>query len=171
MERRLPSRSARGAHRANATVTILILVRSAELAKALKSVFVYDGQYSEHRRRNHGRPVNGLAATRFLGYMQNHDQIGNRAQGDRSSQLLGTGRLKITAALVLLSPFVPMLFQGEEFAASSPFQYFTDHDDVEVGDAVTEGRRREFASFGWAPEDIPNPQATDSFERSKTELG
>jgi maltooligosyltrehalose trehalohydrolase len=138
-----------------------------QLAKALKSVFVYDGQYSEHRRRNHGRPVNGLAATRFLGYMQNHDQIGNRAQGDRSSQLLGTGRLEIAAALVLLSPFVPMLFQGEEFAASSPFQYFTDHDDVEVGHAVTEGRRREFASFGWTPEDVPNPQATDSFERSK----
>ena len=138
-----------------------------QLAKALKSVFVYDGQYSEYRRRNHGRPVHGLAGTRFLGYMQNHDQIGNRAQGDRSSQLLGTERLKIAAALVLLSPFVPMLFQGEEFAASSPFQYFTDHDDVEVGHAVTEGRRREFASFGWAPEDVPNPQAADSFERSK----
>jgi maltooligosyltrehalose trehalohydrolase len=138
-----------------------------QLAKALKSIFVYDGQYSEHRRRIHGRPVNGLAGTRFLGYMQNHDQIGNRAQGDRSSQLLGTERLKIAAALVLLSPFVPMLFQGEEFAATSPFLYFTDHDDAEIGHAVTEGRRKEFASFGWVPEDVPNPQAADSFERSK----
>jgi maltooligosyltrehalose trehalohydrolase len=139
----------------------------AQLAKALKFVFVYDGQYAEHRGRNHGRPVKGLGGTRFLGYLQNHDQIGNRAQGDRSSQLLSTERVKIAAALVLLSPFVPMLFQGEEFAASTPFQYFTDHDDAEVGKAVTEGRRKEFASFGWNPESVPDPQGTDSFERSK----
>jgi maltooligosyltrehalose trehalohydrolase len=139
----------------------------AQLGKALKSVFVYDGQYAEHRQRIHGRPVNGLSGTRFLGYLQNHDQIGNRAQGDRSSQLLTPDRLKIAAALVLLSPFVPMLFQGEEFAASSPFQYFTDHEETDVGNAVTEGRRKEFASFGWDPEDVPNPQATETFERSK----
>lgn len=139
----------------------------AQLAKAFKNVFVYDGQYAEHRQRIHGRPVKGLSGTRFLAYLQNHDQIGNRAQGDRSSQLLTIGRLKIAAALVLLSPFVPMLFQGEEFAASSPFQYFTDHDDAEIGHAITEGRRREFASFGWDPENVPNPQSADSFEVSK----
>jgi maltooligosyltrehalose trehalohydrolase len=139
----------------------------AQLGKALESVFVYDGQYAEHRERVHGRPVNGLSGTRFLGYLQNHDQIGNRAQGDRSSHLLSENRLKVAAALVLLSPFVPMLFQGEEFASSSPFQYFTDHDDVDVGKAVTEGRRREFASFGWNPEDVPNPQDPNTFERSK----
>lgn len=139
----------------------------AQLAKALKFVFVYDGQYAEDRGRNHGRPVKGLGGARFLGYLQNHDQIGNRAQGDRSSQLLSTERVKIAAALILLSPFVPMLFQGEEFAASSPFQYFTDHDDVEVGKAVTVGRRKEFAGFGWDPENVPDPQSADSFERSK----
>jgi maltooligosyltrehalose trehalohydrolase len=139
----------------------------AQLGKALGSVFVYDGQYAEHRKRVHGRPVNGLSGTRFLGYLQNHDQIGNRAQGDRSSHLLSENRLKVAAALVLLSPFVPMLFQGEEFASSSPFQYFTDHDDLDIGKAVTEGRRREFASFGWNPEDVPNPQDPNTFERSK----
>jgi maltooligosyltrehalose trehalohydrolase len=138
-----------------------------QLGKAMKSAFIYDGQYSEHRGRVHGRPVNGLSGTRFLGYLQNHDQIGNRAQGDRSSHLLSQNRLKIAAALVLLSPFVPMLFQGEEFASSSPFQYFTDHDDVDVGKAVTEGRRKEFASFGWNPEDVPNPQDPETFKRSK----
>jgi maltooligosyltrehalose trehalohydrolase len=139
----------------------------AQLAKSLKSVFVYDGIYSHYRQRNHGRPVRGLSSTCFLGYLQNHDQIGNRARGDRSSHLLGLGRLKIAAALVLLSPFVPMLFQGEEFGASSPFQYFTNHEDPGVGKAVTEGRRNEFASFGWNPADVPDPQSPETFERSK----
>jgi maltooligosyltrehalose trehalohydrolase len=139
----------------------------AQLAKSLKSVFVYDGIYSEHRRRNHGRPVVGLPATRFLGFLQNHDQIGNRATGERMSHLLTVGQLKVAAALVLLAPFIPMLFQGEEFAASSPFQYFTDHEDPEVGGAVTEGRRKEFASFGWDPESVPDPQSPETYERSK----
>lgn len=139
----------------------------AQLAKALKSVFVYDGAYSEFRKRTHGRPVVNVEATRFIGYMQNHDQIGNRAEGDRSSHLMSTGRLKIGAALVLLSPFVPMLFQGEEFAASTPFQYFTGYDDPQMGRAVSEGRRNEFAAFGWNPEDVPDPQAPETFLRSK----
>jgi maltooligosyltrehalose trehalohydrolase len=138
-----------------------------QLAKSLKSVFVYDGIYSPYRERNHGRPVLGLSSTRFLGYLQNHDQIGNRARGDRSSHLLSIERLKIAAALVLLSPFVPMLFQGEEFGASSPFQYFTNHEDPGVGNAVTAGRRDEFASFGWNPDNIPDPQSPETFERSK----
>jgi maltooligosyltrehalose trehalohydrolase len=139
----------------------------AQLAKSLKSVFVYDGIYSEHRKRNHGRPVVGLPATRFLGFLQNHDQIGNRATGERTSHLLTVGQLKIAAALVLLGPFVPILFQGEEFAASSPFQYFTDHEDPYVGRAVTEGRRREFSSFGWNPDAVPDPQSAETYERSK----
>jgi maltooligosyltrehalose trehalohydrolase len=137
------------------------------LGKALESTFVYDGEYSEFRGRRHGRPVGNLSGSRFLGYLQNHDQIGNRAQGERSSHLMSMGRVKIGAALVMLSPFLPMLFQGEEFGASSPFQYFTDHDDPEIGEAVTKGRRDEFASFGWKPEDIPNPQEAETFERSK----
>jgi maltooligosyltrehalose trehalohydrolase len=138
-----------------------------QLAKSLRQAFVYDGCYSEHRRRRHGRTPTGIPATRFLGYLQDHDQIGNRAQGERSSMLLSPGLVKVAAALVLLGPSVPMLFQGEEWAASTPFQYFTDHDDPELGRAVTEGRRREFESFGWNPEEVPDPQDPETFRRSK----
>jgi len=139
----------------------------AQLAKALRQAFVYDGCFSPHRRRRHGRTPAGVPTTRFLGYLQNHDQVGNRAHGERSSMLIGEGLLKVAAALVLLGPSVPMLFQGEEWAASTPFLYFTDHDDPELGKAVTEGRRREFASFGWDPADVPDPQDPETFRRSK----
>jgi maltooligosyltrehalose trehalohydrolase len=139
----------------------------ADLAKALQRAFVYDGRYSSFRRRRHGRPPSGLSGHSFLGYLQTHDQVGNRATGERSSHLMNAGRLKIAAALVLTAPFIPMLFQGEEWGASSPFLYFTDHEDPELGRKVTEGRRREFAAFGWNPEQIPDPQAIETFERSK----
>jgi maltooligosyltrehalose trehalohydrolase len=139
----------------------------AHLAKALKEIFVYQGQYSPHRKRNHGRPVVALPADRFLGYIQNHDQVGNRAQGERLSHVVDIGRTKIGAAMVLLSPFVPMLFAGEEFAASSPFQYFTNLQDRELGRLVSEGRRKEFVAFGWSPEEVPDPQARETFLRSK----
>jgi maltooligosyltrehalose trehalohydrolase len=139
----------------------------AQLAKALRQAYVYDGCRSEHRRRRHGRPPTGLAPTRFFGFAQNHDQVGNRATGERSAALMGTGRLKIAAALVLCSPFVPMLFQGEEWGASTPFQYFTDHGDADLGRAVSEGRRREFAAFGWDPDDVPDPQDPETFRRSR----
>jgi len=138
-----------------------------QLAKALRQAFVYDGCWSPHRRRRHGRTPGGLPASRFLAYLQNHDQIGNRATGERSSMLLSHGLLKVAAALVLLGPSVPMLFQGEEWGASTPFLYFTDHEDRALGEAVTEGRRREFASFGWNPEDVPDPQDPGTFRRSK----
>ena len=97
------------------------------LAIALKEAYVYSGDYSEHRQRRHGRRALGLSGHRFLGYSQNHDQVGNRATGERLSQLISPGYQKIAAALVLTSPFVPMLFMGEEFGASTPFQYFTHH--------------------------------------------
>jgi maltooligosyltrehalose trehalohydrolase len=139
----------------------------AALAKALERVFVNDGRYSPFRRRRHGRPAAGLPGHSFLGYLQNHDQIGNRAKGERSAHLMNVGRLKIAAALVLTAPFIPMLFQGEEWGASSPFLYFTDHQDAELGRAVTEGRRREFAAFSAHAEDVPDPQAHATFERSK----
>src|SRR5439155_1561249 len=93
----------------------------AGLAKALTRAFVYDGNYSAARRRRHGRPIGDLNGSRFLGYLQNHDQVGNRAQGERSSHLMSVEKLKIGAAIVLMSPFVPMLFQGEEWGASTPF--------------------------------------------------
>jgi maltooligosyltrehalose trehalohydrolase len=139
----------------------------ADLGKSLQQAFVYDGHYSTFRKRRHGRASTGISAHNFISYLQNHDQIGNRAQGERSSHLLNSARLKIAAALVLTGPFVPMLFQGEEWGATSPFLYFTDHEDPALGRTVIEGRRREFAAFGWDPEAVPDPQALQSFERSK----
>ncbi len=138
-----------------------------DLAKALKEVYVYDGRESLYRQRVHGRHIQGLSAHRFIGCFQNHDQVGNRAKGDRASQLLSLRRLKIAAALVLCAPFLPMLFQGEEFGASSPFLYFTDHHDPDIASAVSKGRRREFASFGWNPNEVPDPQEQSSFRSSK----
>ncbi|TCK71744.1 malto-oligosyltrehalose trehalohydrolase [Acidipila rosea] len=138
----------------------------ADLAKSLRSVFVYDGIFSPYRDRVHGRPVKGLPGWRFLGYSQNHDQVGNRARGERLVHLAGAARAKIAAALELTSPFIPMLFQGEEWGASSPFQYFTDHEDKELGRLVSEGRKKEFAAFGWDPDIIPDPQAPETFQSS-----
>lgn len=139
----------------------------ADLAKALGNAFVYDGRESAFRGRRHGRKPRGLAGHRFLAYMQTHDQVGNRAKGERSSQLLSLSRLKIAAAVVLCSPFIPMLFQGEEFGASTPFQYFTNHRDLEVAHAVSRGRREEFVAFGWNPDEVPDPQDPGTFQRSK----
>jgi maltooligosyltrehalose trehalohydrolase len=139
----------------------------ADLAKSLTRVFVYDGIYSRYRRRTHGRPVDGLSAHRFIGFIQNHDQVGNRATGDRVEQIVGLDRAKVAAALVFTAPFIPMIFQGEEFAASAPFQYFANHQDPELARAVSEGRKREFAAFGWSPDEIPDPEKRETFERSR----
>jgi maltooligosyltrehalose trehalohydrolase len=138
-----------------------------QLAKALERTFVYDGIYSRYRRRIHGRPTFALSQYRFLGYIQTHDQVGNRALGDRISHTAGLERAKIAAALYLLSPFVPMLFQGEEWAASTPFHYFADHDDPKLARAVSEGRKKEFAAFGWDPASIPDPESQVTFDNSK----
>jgi maltooligosyltrehalose trehalohydrolase len=138
-----------------------------QLAKALEKTFVYDGVYSRHRRRIHGRPTANLSQHRFLGFIQNHDQVGNRALGERVGQIAGMERAKIAAALVLLGPFVPMIFEGEEWAASSPFQYFADHEDAELARQVSDGRKREFAAFGWDPASIPDPEKQETFLRSK----
>jgi maltooligosyltrehalose trehalohydrolase len=137
------------------------------LAKSLKETFVYDGMYSQFRSRHHGRPVGTLSQHRFIGFIQNHDQVGNRAIGDRLCEVVGVNRSKIAAALVLLSPFTPLLFQGEEWAASTPFQYFADHDDKDLARLVSEGRKREFAAFGWNPGKIPDPEKRETFERSR----
>ena len=139
----------------------------ADLGKAYRDAFVYDGRHSVFRQRRHGRPAGDMPAHAFLAFIQNHDQIGNRAVGDRIGHALSLSKLEIAAALVLTSPFVPLLFQGEEWAASSPFQYFTDHRDADLADAVSRGRRREFSSFGWQPEDVPDPQAPETFRCSK----
>ncbi len=128
---------------------------------------MYDGEWSIHRQKTRGRKAAaGIPAHAFVIAAQNHDQVGNRAAGDRLGALVDEGALKAAAALLLTAPFTPMLFQGEEWAASSPFQYFTDH-DPELGKAVSEGRRREFAAFGWNPDHVPDPQDPQAFDRSK----
>jgi maltooligosyltrehalose trehalohydrolase len=137
------------------------------LAKALRQAWVYDGTYSPHRQRVHGRPPAGLDGGQFVVFTQNHDQVGNRADGARSGALMGDGRLRIAAALLLTGPFVPLLFMGEEWGASTPFQYFTNHPDPGLGRQVSQGRRQEFASFGWDPADVPDPQDPATFGRSK----
>jgi maltooligosyltrehalose trehalohydrolase len=137
-----------------------------DVATALRDGYVYQGQYSMHRKQRHGRPPSGVAAHQLVVSAQNHDQIGNRAQGERLSAMLGLPELKAIAALTLLSPYVPLLFQGEEWGASTPFLYFTDHENAELGRLVAEGRAREFSAFQWQGM-VPNPQELDTFVRSK----
>lgn len=137
------------------------------LAKSLKEMFVYDGIYSSYRNRRHGRPVDGLSAHHFIGFIQNHDQVGNRATGDRLEHIVGMARTKVALAIVLTAPFVPMLFQGEEFAASTPFLYFANHEDPEMARLVAEGRKREFAAFGWDEAQLSNPEDYETFQRSQ----
>lgn len=139
----------------------------SQLATALTAGYVYAGQYSRHRDRQHGRPLPAsITGHRLLGYAQDHDQIGNRAAGERLSALVSPELVKVTAALVLTAPFTPMLFMGEEWAASTPWQYFTDHEDPELAEAVRAGRRGEFKAFGWRHEDVPDPQHPTTIERS-----
>jgi maltooligosyltrehalose trehalohydrolase len=140
----------------------------AALAKTMTGVFFHDGNWSSFRGRSHGRPVPaGIPASAFLGYAQNHDQIGNRATGDRITAGLPPGLAKIAAGLVLTAPFTPMLFMGEEWGAATPWQYFTDHTDPELARAVGRGRREEFARHGWRATDVPDPQDEATFTRSK----
>ncbi|MFD3511509.1 malto-oligosyltrehalose trehalohydrolase [Streptomyces sp. NPDC058657] len=138
------------------------------LTKTLTRAFFHDGTFSSFRGRTHGRPVDRATtpAHRFLGYAQTHDQVGNRALGDRLSASLSPGLLACAAAIVLTAPFTPMLFMGEEWGARTPWQFFTDHTDPELAEAVRRGRRREFAAHGWAEEDIPDPQDPRTRDRS-----
>jgi maltooligosyltrehalose trehalohydrolase len=139
------------------------------LETVLTGAFFHAGTWSSFRQRRHGRPVDRtrIPGHRFVAYLQNHDQIGNRAIGDRLSATLSPGRLKIGATLLFTSPFTPMLFMGEEWAAGNPWQFFTSHPEPELAAAVQDGRRREFASHGWAEAEVPDPQDPATFERSK----
>jgi malto-oligosyltrehalose trehalohydrolase len=140
----------------------------AALAKTLTSVFFHNGSYSQFRGRVHGRPVPaGIPGCAFIGFLQNHDQVGNRATGDRISATVPLDLLKVGAGLVLTAPFVPLLFMGEEWGARTPWQYFTDYRDPALGAAVAEGRRAEFAALGWRPDEIPDPQDSATFEGSR----
>ena len=138
------------------------------LAQTLKHGYFHAGTYSSFRHRRHGRPLDTtvIPATRLLAYTLTHDQVGNRAVGDRPSQNLSFGQLAVKAALALGSPYTGMLFMGEEWGSSSPFQFFSSHSEPELARATAEGRRREFAEHGWAGE-IPDPQDPATFERSK----
>jgi maltooligosyltrehalose trehalohydrolase len=141
----------------------------ATLARTLRHGFFHAGTYSSFRRRRHGRPLDTAAipATRLLAYTCTHDQVGNRALGDRPSQNLSFGQLAIKAALVLFSPYTAMLFMGEEWGASTPFQFFSSHPEPELARATAEGRKAEFAGHGWDADDIPDPQDPQTFLRSK----
>ena len=140
----------------------------AALAKTLTSVFFHNGTYSTFRGRHHGRPVDTEArsADRFVVSLQTHDQVGNRAEGDRIGASLTEGLRRVGAALLLTSPFTPQLFMGEEWGAGTPWQYFTDHPEPELADAVRNGRRAEFTAYGWQPDQVPDPQDPNTFARS-----
>jgi maltooligosyltrehalose trehalohydrolase len=139
------------------------------LAKVWQEAFFHNGTYSTFRERRHGRPVDRATTPgyRFIAYLQNHDQIGNRADGDRLTATLSPALLRVAAVLLFTSPFTPMLFMGDEWAASTPWQYFTSHPEPELGAAVANGRRGEFARHGWRAEEVPDPQDPATFIRSK----
>jgi maltooligosyltrehalose trehalohydrolase len=142
----------------------------SDLASAIRDRFVYGGRHSAHRRRRHGAPASDLPADHFVVAAQNHDQVGNRAAGERLASLVPIDACRVAATLTLLSPNVPLLFMGEEWAETNPFLYFVSHGDRELLDAVRRGRREEFASFGWAGE-VPDPGDQDTFWQSKLEWG
>jgi maltooligosyltrehalose trehalohydrolase len=138
------------------------------LAKVLRSPFFHDGTFSSFRGRAHGRPVDAgsVPGWRFVASLQTHDQVGNRAVGERLSMLAEPGLLAAGAAVLLSAPWTPMLFMGEEWGARTPWQYFTDHQDPDLAEAVRQGRRAEFGSHGWAAEDVPDPQDPATVTRS-----
>ena len=135
---------------------------ASAIADAIREPFTFDGQYSVFRRRMHGGPSIGIPRRRFVVAIQNHDQVGNRASGDRLSMLVSPAQLRLAAALLILSPYVPLLFMGEEYGETNPFQYFIDHGDDRLVAAVRDGRRREFESFGWGS-DVPDAQDDATF--------
>jgi maltooligosyltrehalose trehalohydrolase len=141
----------------------------ASLAKTWERVFFHAGTYSSFRHRAHGRPVDTqrLSAHRFLCYIQDHDQIGNRATGDRISATLSPGLLGVAAAMVLCSPYTPMIFMGEEWGSKAPWQFFASFPDPDLANAVRNGRRAEFAGHGWATEDVPDPMDPATVDRSR----
>ncbi len=138
----------------------------AQLVKAYREGFAYSGEYSEFRRHRHGSSSRDLPAQRFVVFAQNHDQVGNRMRGDRLTETVSFENLKLAAGLVILSPYLPLLFMGEEYREQAPFPYFVSHSDAGLIEAVRRGRRMEFASFEWQGE-IPDPQDEATFVSAK----
>ncbi|MEH3112863.1 malto-oligosyltrehalose trehalohydrolase [Pedobacter terrae] len=142
----------------------------ADLAKSYQDAYVYTGQYSPHRQRNFGMPLQQVSGAKFIVFSQNHDQVGNRMLGERSSSLVSFELLKVMAGAVFCSPFLPLIFMGEEWAETNPFQFFVSHIDEELIEAVRKGRKAEFAAFHTHGE-TPDPQAVSTFERSRLDWG
>ncbi|MCX5794202.1 MAG: malto-oligosyltrehalose trehalohydrolase [Elusimicrobia bacterium] len=142
-----------------------------DLARAYREAYVYVGQYSSWRRRSHGRSAQGLPASRFVVYAQDHDEAGNRPQGERLSALVDFEALKLAAGAVALSPYLPLLFMGEEYGETAPFLYFTSHHDRSLAASVRQGRGRMFDSFAWPDRTSPDPNAAGTFSRCKLDCG
>ena len=139
---------------------------TAPLAKAFREPFVLDGARSSYRGRRHGAPARGLPPRRFVVCSQNHDQVGNRARGDRLVEQAGIEAAKLAAGAVLISPYLPLLFMGEERGEAAPFPYFTSHADPDLAEAVRRGRAAEFAAFRWQGEP-PDPQAEETWASAR----
>lgn len=142
------------------------------LATAMEQAFIYTGQYSQMRRRHFGRPPGDARSDQFIVFVQNHDQVGNRPFGRRLGQRITFAQRKLAAATVLLSPFIPMLFMGEEYGEPNPFLYMTDHSDAALVEAVRAGRRADFGHWNWESDDAaPDPQADETLARSRVQIG
>jgi maltooligosyltrehalose trehalohydrolase len=141
----------------------------AALGKVFEAGYFHDGTRSSFRHRSHGQPIDTFRTPtwRLVVCWDNHDQIGNRATGERLSAKISTDQIGIAALLTLLSPFTPMIFMGDEWGASTPWQFFTSHPEPELGEAVAKGRLEEFAEMAWDTSDVPNPQDPGTFTRSK----
>jgi maltooligosyltrehalose trehalohydrolase len=140
--------------------------RLAHLEKAVREGFCYSGEYSVFRGRRHGVSSRDLPAERFVVFAQNHDQIGNRLEGDRLNRKADLERVKLAASVVLLSPYLPLIFMGEEYGETAPFPYFVSHSDPALIDAVRRGRKEEFQAFGWEKEP-PDPQDPETFRSAR----
>jgi maltooligosyltrehalose trehalohydrolase len=141
----------------------------SHLVKAFREGYVFSGQYSEFRKRRHGAYAGDMPPSKFVVFDQNHDQVGNRKKGSRLSTLVSFEELKLAAGCVLLSPYIPLLFMGEEYAEKAPFNYFISHGDRDLVEAVRKGRREEFRSFGWNGQ-IPDPEDISTFTASKIDI-
>jgi maltooligosyltrehalose trehalohydrolase len=140
--------------------------RLRKLAKAFREGYVYSGDYSPYRQRRHGNSSREISAHRLVVFAQNHDQVGNRMRGERLSELVCFEKTKLAAGVVILSPFIPLLFMGEEYGETAPFPYFVNHSDPDLVEAIRRGRREEFAAFGWEDEPL-DPQDEETFLRAK----
>jgi maltooligosyltrehalose trehalohydrolase len=138
----------------------------SNLARVLTTGYLYTGQHSSYRGRKYGLVPRTKDGARFVISMQNHDQVGNRLMGDRIAAMLPPEKVRLAAATTILAPFIPMLFMGEEYGETAPFQYFTSHSDPELIEAVRKGRREEFDDFAWEGE-APDPHDEETFRRSK----